>query len=80
MLMTCPQRRYEATSEDVTWRDVTSKSSIEDQDQNFMKQMGPPASMNIKWHLNDAKVVVTSKVDKVDILNILNDAKRRRHF
>ena len=26
---------------------------------------------------NDAKDVVTSKVDKIDILNILTDAKRR---
>ena len=56
---TCPQRRYEAKSEDVTWRDVTSKSSIETRSRsNFM---------NIKWHLNNAKDVVTSKVDKVDI-------------
>ena len=40
---------------DVTWRDVTSKSSIEDQDQNFMKQMGPPALKNVKNILTNAK-------------------------
>ena len=59
---TCPPwRRYEAKSEDVTWR--RSHRLKEDQ---------TPWTLNIKWHLNDAKDVVTSKVDKVDILNIFN--------
>ena len=57
---TCPQRRYEAMSEDVTWRNV----KVID-----WKQMGPPALMTSNDILNDVKV------DKFDILNILNDAK-----
>ncbi len=39
--------------------------------------MGPPALKNVNDILNDAKDVVTPKVDKVNIINILTDAKRR---
>ena len=52
--------RDEAMSEDVTWRNV----EVID-----WKQMGPPALMTSNDILNDVKV------DKFDILNILNDAK-----
>jgi hypothetical protein len=51
MLMTCPQRRYEETSEDVTWRDVDRTSIMN----ITLKQMGPPASMKLKWHLNERR-------------------------
>ena len=57
---TCPQRRYEAMSEDVTWRNV----EVID-----WKQMGPPALMTSNDILNDVKV------DTVDILNILKESQ-----
>ncbi len=75
---TCPQRRYEAMSKDVTWRDVKAidwrKIKIKLYE-HYLKTNVPSGLKERQWLIINCvfgqpsvtKDVVTPKVDKVDI-------------